>query len=78
MQFKTCNIIRVYPCAPIHVMHYALRYFHLLNRCSYTLQGAPLVRMAMEGLKRLQGKGVQKVAAIPGIILEALIGPSLV
>jgi hypothetical protein len=43
-------------------MHYALRYFHLLNRYSYPLQGAPLVRMAMEGLKRLQGKGAQKVA----------------
>ena len=64
------GVIQSYAHATIHVMLYALRYLHLLNRYPDPLQGTPLVKMAMKGLKRLQGGSVQKVAATPGLILE--------
>jgi hypothetical protein len=63
--------IQGYAHGSVHVMLYALRYYHLLNRHPDPLQGAALLKMAMKGLKNMQGGSQQKVAATPDILLEA-------
>ena len=66
------GFVQGYAHATVHVMLFAVRHFHLLNRCPDPLIEAPLYKVAMKGLKNLQGGSVQKVAATPDLLLEAL------
>jgi len=61
-----------YAHATVRVMLFAIHHFHLLNRCPDPLFGAPLCKVALKGLRNLQGGSVQKVAATPDLLIEAL------
>jgi len=52
-----------YAHSTIHVALHAVRFKHLLNRHPNPLEEAPLVRVAMKGVQRLQGGPLRKVPA---------------
>ena len=65
------GVVQRYAHATVRVMLFAIHHFHLLNRCPDPLFGAPLYK-ALKGLRNLQGGSVQKVAATPDLLIEAL------
>jgi hypothetical protein len=52
-----------YAHSTIHVALHAVRFKHLMNRSPNPLEEAPLVRIAMKGVQRLQGGPMRKVPA---------------
>jgi hypothetical protein len=62
-----------YAHGTVHVMLNSIRHQHMLNRKGNPLEDRPLVRMAMKGLKRLQGGVVRKVPATV-VLLKLAIG----
>ena len=68
----TKGLIEGYAHATVHVMLYAIKHYLIMNRCPDRTLNAPLIKVAMKGLKNLQGGSVQKVAATLDLLLEAL------
>ena len=58
----------------VHVMLYAIRFQHLAAGMGDPLRDKPLLKVAMKGLKRIQGGPRRKIPASMDIIREAVVG----
>ena len=71
------GVVQNFAHGTVHVMLYAIRFFHVMERLPDPLANKPLLTVALRGLKRLQGGPRRKIPVTMRILERSLTGLKL-